>query len=78
MIKLKTNDLLGLAAFICFFAWQILAGTALKYILLGALIGLCILYCAYKKLISFRFGFLRLCFKKQCKELYLPEYFFKP
>lgn len=64
MIKLKTNDLLGLAAFICFFAWQILAGTALKYILLGALIGLCILYCAYKKTNFLSVWFFALVFQK--------------
>ena len=64
MIKLKANDLLGLAAFICFFAWQILAGTALKYILLGALIGLCILYCAYKKTNFLSVWFFALVFQK--------------
>ena len=64
MIKIKSNDLLGLAAFLCFFAWQILAGSALKYILLAALIGLCILYSAFKKGNFLSVWFFALVFQK--------------
>ena len=64
MIKIKSNDLLGLATFLCFFAWQIFAGSALKYILLATLIGLCILYCAYKKSNFLSVWFFALVFQK--------------
>ncbi len=64
MIKIKSNDLLGLAAMLCFFAWQILAGSALKYILLAALIGLCILYSVYKKGNFLSVWFFALVFQK--------------
>lgn len=64
MIKIKSNDLLGLAAMLCFFAWQILAGTALNYILLAALIGLCILYAVYKKGNFLSVWFFALVFQK--------------
>ena len=55
---------MGLAAFLCFFAWQILAGSALKYILLAALIGLCILYSAFKKGNFLSVWFFALVFQK--------------
>lgn len=64
MIKIKTNDLIGLGTLICFFLWQIFAASAVQYVFLGATVLLAVLYIIYRKSNFYVIWFFALVFQK--------------